>query len=131
MSIFQIRKDIFDYLSANLSNVCEVLPSHPGGNLSNLTKPKLVVSLLRDATLGEYISTDIESPEIQITIYSSTELMLTKPLTGVCHLVKSLMRNYTNNNFSSSQLIRDFYPNYNYDNFTYFSFLIYRFYSKN
>ena len=127
---FQIRKDVFDYLTSQLTNVAEIVPEHPSGNLSNLNLAKCVISYIRDASSGLYISDSIESPEIQITCYHPKELMLTKPETGVFKRIKTVMKNFTSNNFKSFHKVRDMYVGYNHDIFCYSGFVIYRFYTS-
>ncbi|BAY20814.1 hypothetical protein NIES2100_05580 [Calothrix sp. NIES-2100] len=122
---FQIRKEIFDYLTANLNGIAEILPEHPSGNLSNFNLPKIVVSIIRDNASGRYISNEIKNPEIQITIYTQKELQLTKP-NGILERVETLMNTFrTSTNFNK---IKDFYLGYVQEVMSYCGYFVYRFY---
>lgn len=126
-SIFQLRKDVFDYLKANISDIAEIVPEHPTGNLSTLGLAKVVVTLVRDSASGRYISQDIENPEIQLTVYAQKELQLTKP-NGVLERIINTMPNFqTTANFHK---VRDAYIGYVQETLSYCGYLVYRFYLK-
>lgn len=122
---FQIRKDVFDYLSQQFLGIAEILPEHPSGSLNTLPLPKIVVSLVKDNASGRYISQDIEHPEIQITIYTKKELEMTKP-NGILERVINKMKDFrTTRNFNK---VRDFNLGYVQEIVSYCSYLVYRFY---
>ena len=125
MSVSRIRKQIFDYLTANLTNV-EIVIQHP--TAVDETKAKIVVEPLRDSIAGRYTSEEINNPDIRITMYAGFELTLTKPTTGLVDIVESLMKNFCPEPRQNFQKINDFYPGYFDDGLLYRSHLTYRFY---
>jgi hypothetical protein len=123
---FQLRKDIFDYLKNNLTNV-EIVPEHPTG--SSVTKARVVVQIIRDAASGRNYMTDlIENPEIQITAYANKELDLTKP-NGLNFQIENLMKRYQATTKFNFHKIRDIYVGYDDATLSYSSYMIYRFYT--
>lgn len=123
---FQLRKDIFNYLKLNLTNV-EIVPEHPSGVSAD--KPKVVVQIVRDAATGQNYMTDLlQNPEFQITCYASKELDLTKP-NGLLFQIETLMNNYQQQTVYNFHKIRDLYIGYVEDTLSFSSYLIYRFYT--
>lgn len=124
---YQLRKDIFDYLKASLPTV-DVVPEHPTG--SGASKPKLVVTLARDQSTGQFLADRvISNPEIQLTCYASKELDLTKP-TGLLNRLEELMLvpqpSWKEYNYHK---IRDTPTFFAQDPLLYCSYFIYRFYT--
>jgi hypothetical protein len=127
---FQLRKDIFDFLTANLTD-CEIVPEHPIG--TGATKPKVVISLVRDQATGQNFITDLlTNPEIQITCYTLKELELTKPNTGLLSRIETLMQQYVASwQYVNFQKIKDNYIGYVADLQLHCNYIIYRFYGGN
>lgn len=122
---FQLRKDIFDYLKTNLPDV-EVVPEHPTG--ASVTKPKVVVQIIRDAASGRGYMTDlIQNPEIQITSYASKELDLSKP-NGLLFRIENLLIGYRAVTKFNFHKIKDIYVGFEDTSLSYSSYMIYRFY---
>ena len=122
---FDIRKQVFDYLKANLTGV-EILPSHPSGITADL--PKIVVEILNDDAAGLFTSDAVEYPVIKITIYANTELLLNKP-TGLSPTIESLMKLFCPTPIMNFQKIADQDVGYLDDTLQYCAWICYRFYN--
>jgi hypothetical protein len=119
------RKQIFDFLKVNLTD-CEIVIEHPTGLSAN--KPKIVVESVMDAALGLYNSPSIENGVIRITMYTETDLQLTKPL-GLLTRVNDLMITFCPNPECNFHRINGSDIAYISDLAMHFAYITYRFYS--
>lgn len=133
MKVFEIRKDLYNYLQLNLTDV-EVLSDHPSA--SENIKPKLVVSVIRDPTVGFFESEDISNLEIQLTYYAVKELEISKP-TGLLPRTIQLMKSFSvyqlQNNPQRAvnyKQVRNLYIGFVRQISLYTGYLIYQFYSN-
>jgi hypothetical protein len=121
---FEYRKQIFDYLKNNLTDV-EILPEHPSGLSTD--KPKVVVETISDSSAGLYFNPIIEQPKIKITLYANKDLILTKPQ-GLIRRVQELMLAFCPEPKTNFQLSSNMDCKYLQDTLQYFAFLCYTFY---